>query len=815
MLLLLLDSSEIQLIIMKQSINSFLLYALSKNLKFLFLLIFTLFSFSSFSQKGAISGSVLDKTTKEPISYANVILKLGDKIITGGITSENGNFNIDDILFGVYDLEVQFIGYKTAVKTLTLDKDHKKLSLGIISIEEDAVALEAVEVSAERSTIEQKIDRKVINVGKDLTTSGASASDIMGNIPSVSITQDGDLSLRGNENVRVLIDGKPTNISSRELLQQIPSTSIKTIELITNPSAKYNPEGMSGIINITLKKNTNLGFNGSINTGFTYGERARFNNALSLNYRNGKTNFYGSYGNRLGEGITNGFINRTVERTGQDILSIADRTSHLFKFGVDYYINDKNTFSFYTNQNFFDAASDAERNVTFLDAPDANFNQFDLTTRDNTNASYNADFKHDFEKEGHSIELEVDYNTLKSDTNNDFDFTGNTPLANYDEFIDDIRTNTTINLDYVNPLSNTATLEIGLETRLRRTENTYTTDRSDFNNSDFRYDRDIHSFYTTFSQNLGKWQYNLGIRLEDYNVDTQFVEVSEAPFSFTDKLFNIYPSGFLKYSPSEESKNSYQLSFSRRIDRPSLNQINPIRQLSTPQVILSGNPSLVPQFTNSVELNYSRKLGKGNFTFGGFYRRISDEINRRGFFDEDNPTVLIVDYDNFDSNDAYGLELSASYRLTNWWSLNGSFDVYSRTQKGFIEGESVEVDNTLMNAKLNNSFKATKDLTFQLFTFYSGKQSVLQYDLKDNFFMNAGARYNFAKGKGTLSLNFNDIFRTQRFAFETFRTIIQEGQFKTDSRSIFLGLAYRFGSGKHKSVKRKKREKYEKADKLL
>lgn len=785
-----------------------------KNHMYLLLTSFLMIATASYGQ-GEIEGTVLDKNTQEHIPYANIIVKSNDILITGGITDDTGKFNLSKMALGSYTIEVQYIGYKTEVKSIVLNEESKKLNLGIINIEEDAVALEAVEVSGERSTIEQKIDRKIINVGKDLTTAGASASDIMGNIPSVSVTQDGDLSLRGNENVRVLVDGKPTNISSSELLQQIPSTSIKTIELITNPSAKYNPEGMSGIINITLKKNANLGFNGSLNIGFTYGELARYNNSLSLNYRNGKVNFYGSYGNRLGKGVTNGFINRTVERTGQDIFSIADRTSHLFKFGMDYYINERNTFSIYTNQNFFDAVTNAERNINFLDNSDADFNQFDLTNRDNTNASYNVDFKHDFSKEGHFIELEADYNTLKSDTNNDFDFNGNTPLANYDEFIDDVRTNTTINLDYVNPLSDNTTLEIGLETRLRRTENTYTTDRADFNNSDFRYNRDIYSFYTTFSQNFGKWQYNLGVRLEDYNVDTQFNEVSEEPFNFTDKLFNVYPSGFLKYTPSEEGKNSYQLSFSRRIDRPSLNQINPIRQLSTPQLILSGNPGLLPQFTNSVELNYSRRLGKGNFTFGGFYRRIKEEINRRGFFDEDNPTVLIVDYDNFDSNDAYGLELSASYRPTNWWSLNGSFDVYSRSQKGFIEGESVEVNNTLMNAKLNNSFKATKDLTFQLFTFYSGKQSVLQYDLKDNFFMNIGARYNFAQGKGTLSLNFNDIFRTQRFAFETFRTIIQEGLFKRDSRSVYLGLAYRYGSGKNKSIKRKKRDKNEKADKIL
>ncbi|SNY94950.1 outer membrane beta-barrel family protein [Flagellimonas pacifica] len=783
-----------------------------KNALFLF---FVAVTFYSYGQNGTITGTVFDKISQEPIPYANVILKTNNVIVTGGITNENGNFNVNNIAFGNYSFEIQFIGYKSKVTPVTINKTSKKLNLGSIYIEEDAVALESVEVIAERSSIEQKIDRKVINVGKDLTTAGASASDIMGNIPSVSVNQDGEISFRGNENVRILVDGKPTNISPSELLQQIPSTSIKTIELITNPSAKYNPEGMSGIINITLKKNASLGFNASLNTGVTFGKRTRYNNSLNLNYRVGKTNFYGSYGNRLGKSVTDGLITRTRERTSQQIESIGDRTSHVFKFGMDYFMNDKNTLSFYTNQNVFDAVLDATRNIVFFDNANANFNQFDLSHRDNINASYNADFKHNFTKAGHNIELEVDYNTLKSDTNNDFDFNGNTPLANYDELVDDTRTNTTINLDYINPISESATLEIGLETRLRRTDNTYISTREDFNNSDFRYDRNIHSFYTTFSQTISKWQYNIGIRLEDYNVDTQFNEVSEPQFDFSDKLFNIYPSGFLKYTPGEESNNSYQLSFSRRIDRPSLNQINPIRQLSTPQIIITGNPSLVPQFTNSFELNYTRKLRNGSFTVGGFYRRINDEINRRGFFDEDNPTLLIIDYDNFESNNAYGFEFSSNYRPTNWWSLNGSFDVYTRTQKGVIENENVQVNNTLLNAKLNNSFKATKTLTFQIFTFYSGPQKILQYELKENFFMNLGARYNFAGGKGTLSINFNDVFRSQRFAFKTYRTIFQEGEFRRDSRTLYAGMAYRFGSGKNKSVKRKKRDKNEKADKLL
>ena len=773
-----------------------------------------LMSFISFTQNGTLSGKVFDKATNKALPYANAILKSNNEIVTGAITDDDGLFVIKKIAQGNYNLEVQFMGYSTRVIPVSLTKN-EKIDLGDLYITEDAAALESVVVLAERSTIEQKIDRKVINVGRDLTTIGATASDIMRNIPSVSVTQDGDVSLRGNENVRVLVDGKPTNISARDLLQQIPSTSIKTIELITNPSAKYNPEGMSGIINITLKKDANLGFNGSVNLGFTYGERARYNNALNLNYRAGKLNFYGSYGNRLGQGITNGTVTRTIENTNQLTKNINENTSHLLKFGIDYFINDNNTLSVYTNQNLFETIVDGNRIISFFENPVSDFIQRDIADSDNINSTYNLDFKHDFEKESHGIEFEIDYNVLDSDKLFDFIFSGNSPTSDYVELIDDDRSNTTVNLDYTNPLSENSTLELGFETRLRRTDNVYHTGNPNFNNSTYFYNRDIYSFYTTFSQKINKWQYNLGIRLEDYNVDSQFNEEGEDLFTFKDKLFNIYPSGFLKYSPNEDGKNTYQLSFSRRIDRPSLNQINPIRQINTPQILITGNPTLVPQFTNSVELNYSRKLEKGNFTVGGFYRRINDEINRRGFFDADNPNLLVIDYDNFDSNNAYGFEFSSSYKLTDWWNINGSFDVYSRTQKGFIEGESVEVNNTLLNAKLNQSFKATKDLTFQLFTFYSGRQSILQYDLKDNFFMNAGARYNFAEGKGTISLNFNDIFKTQRFAFETFRTIIQEGEFRTDSRAVYLGLAYRFGSGKSKSLKRKRRDKNEKADKIL
>ena len=773
-------------------------------------LIFCSISCFCFAQMYTINGKIADKNTKESIPYATIIIKskTDNKTITGGITDDNGKFEISKIPSNEFLVEIQFIGYKTITKEVR--SVNRKTNLGTVFIEESSQILDEVSIVAERSTIEQKIDRKVINVGKDLTTVGATASDIMGNIPSVSVNQDGEIALRGNENVRVLIDGKPTNIETSQLLQQIPSSSIKKIELITSPSAKYNPEGMSGIINIVLHKSAKLGFNGTVNLGVTQGEKTRFNGSLGLNYRTGKFNIYGNYGNSFGKNTLKGSIVRFIENSAQHQDNVIDNTSHLYKIGIDYFINDKNTVSFYTNQNVFESDFISDIDVIYTNTPSNNFFQDYTFNKKNTSKTYNFDFKHDFDKDGHNIELEVDYNDYEGDNITDFTFAGNTLNTDYRDIIIDSRKNTTINLDYVNPLSETSTLEIGLESRFRRTDNSYQTTNMTLNNSVFTYDRDIYSFYTTFKQNFEKWTYQIGARLEEYKVNSQFIETNQNRNVFEDKLFNVYPSAFVKYTPDEEQKNSYQLSISRRVDRPGLNQVNPIRAWNTAQIIAIGNMRLNPQFTNSIEFNYTRKLEKGSLTLGTFYRRIKDEINRIGYFDTNDPTKLVLDYDNFEDNNAYGFELAANYKPTSWWNFNTSFDIFSRKQKGDIENEQVEVTNTATNFRMNHNFKATKDLTFQLFGIYRGKQKILQYELKDNYYINAGARYNFAQGKGILSLNFNDIFRTQRFAFESYRTIFQRGDLRRDSRTVYFGISYRFGGGKNKALKRKKRDNNEK-----
>ena len=277
-------------------------------------------------KNGSISGRVLDACFTEPLPYVNIVVKdAASKVLTGGITDNEGNFTIEKIPEGNIQVEITFIGYKTILKNETIGKGNYNIKMGDILLEESSEGLDEVTVVAETSTIQQKIDRKVITIGKDLQTAGANASDIMNNIPSVNVDQQtGNISLRGNENVRVMVDGKLSNIPADQLLKQIPSTSIKSIELITNPSAKYNPEGMSGIINIVLHKNTQIGFNGNINVSLAHDIEPKFNSSIDANYRNGKFNLYGSYSNGSIKNFNRGRINRVEQQIFQSFNILDD-----------------------------------------------------------------------------------------------------------------------------------------------------------------------------------------------------------------------------------------------------------------------------------------------------------------------------------------------------------------------------------------------------------------------------------------------------------------------------------------------------------
>lgn len=775
------------------------------------------------ANSGSISGKILDKKTNQPIPYVNVSVLENNKIITGGITQENGSFTVKNLPLKNLIVEIQFIGYKKQLLNLSLSNTDKSYNFKTILLEEEATQLNEVEVVREKSIVEQKIDRKVINIGKDLISAGATAGEIMNNIPSVSVDpQTNAISLRGNENVRILVDGKPTNVSASQLLQQIPSASIKQIELITNPSAKYNPEGMSGIINIVLHKNSKLGFNGSINNGVTFAITPKVNSSLDMNYRSGKFNFYGNYGFNHGKQANNGFINFfEFNNSSNQLFDFGNKnTSHLGKVGLDFYINDKNTISFYTNQSRFDGSGNGKTTVDYVSGPNADIIQLFNNKNGNTTQTYNLDYKHDFAKAGENIELEINHNINQGTENALFSL----PLINsaFGNYVNTDGKNTIINLDYINPLSEKAKLELGLESRIESTKNSF--DISYNYDSDFDFKRTIYSAYATYGKQFEKWSYQLGARLEQYDVDSTFRKLDSEDANsngntneilsenYEDAIFAVYPSAYLTYTPSE--KNAFNLNFSRRVDRPSIGQVNPIREWSTPTITSVGEPTLVPQFTNSFELNYTRKTKIGSITSGVFYRMIEDEITRAVYTDPLDENRQLLTYQNFSNNNAYGIELSGNLDFTKWWSANVSLDSYFRTVNGTIENElgqieSASVDAILFNSRINNNFKITKKLRMQWFGMYRGEDKSLQYTRKPMWKTDIGASYTVLNGNGTFSARFSDIFRTMNFQFEGSKPNPRVGEFNWESRSVYIGFNYKFGTGKNRALQRKQRDKNE------
>jgi outer membrane receptor protein involved in Fe transport len=348
-------------------------------------------------------------------------------------------------------------------------------------------------------------------------------------------------------------------------------------------------------------------------------------------------------------------------------------------------------------------------------------------------------------------------------------------------------------------------MELGLESRIENTKNYFLLNNS--YNSDFNYERSIYSAYATFIKQIGKWSLQAGSRFEKFNALAVFKNINLTDANIEDDFFTLYPSGFINYAPSDT--NSFNLSMSRRVDRPSLEQLNPIREWSTPQIDSEGNPELVPQFTNSFEFNYTRKIKMGSITSGVFYRKIYREITRIIFESPTNPEKLILSYDNLVDNNAYGFEVSGNFQFTKWFNSNLSFDAYSKKANGVVGDEALSIDVTVLNARMNNTFKATKNLRFQLSGIYRGRDLRLQFVREPMWKIDMGASQSVLKGDGTITFRISDVFNSFNFAFDGDKPIQRAGQFNWESRTAYIGFNYRFGSGKNKAIQRKERDSNE------
>lgn len=771
-------------------------------------------SFLFAQTNGKIYGKIIDSQTNETIPFATLIIKNNDVVITTDVSDLDGNFSIANLPLQTLEITTQFIGFKNLIKVVTLTPKENIINLGTLSLQSQDTQLEEVTIVAERSTTEQKIDRKVINVGRDLTTVGATASEIMNNIPSVNVDQDGKLSLRGNSNVRVLVDGRPTNMDVALLLKQIPSTAIKSIEIITNPSAKYNPEGMSGIINIVLHKNAMDGFNGSFATGITFAKKPKFNNSFNANYRKGKVNFFTTLGNNLGDYVNGGEIYTDADKSNQLLNVTNTNKNEFYKVGLDYFINEKNTLSVYTNQSYANAKFGINTDIFFDNNTAAPYFSNDNFKAFNRNSIYNLAYKKLFTKEGETLDFEATFNQASGNQNSYYFPNGiNTNQQDYSRANDK---STVINLDYTNPLSDNINLELGAEARITETNNIFTTNRTGLENANFSYNFNIYSAYATLGQKFEKLSYQVGARFENYEVKANYQTTTQsAPFK--NSYFTVYPSAYLNYTVNEN--NSLNLSLSRRVDRPSINQTKPIRNFSTPRITSYGNPELLPQFTNSIELVYSKKINKSSINASLFYRDIHDEIAQVFLNDENanpNEYKLVQTYTNFKNNSSFGFEVSANIKLTSWWDMQPSIDYSSIKQNGQLavydtnnntfQVQSKTVNTTPFNTRLNNTFKITNKLKLTWFGFYRSSITDIQNVAKPMYKTDIGARYTFWDQKATINVRFNDVFNTMRYRYNSTNPYPGTGNWHWESQSVYVGFNIAFGGGKTKSLQRKNRE---------
>ena len=484
--------------------------------------------------------------------------------------------------------------------------------------------------------------------------------------------------------------------------------------------------------------------------------------------------------------------------------------------GADYYINDNNTLSFFTNLNFFDGKGDSNTVVDYFNnTSNTDVYQKNWNNSGNFTYTYDLNFKHNFTKKGESIEFQANHSV-----------TDNTDLSHFlDNSVsstNDISGKTSysqFNIDYVNPLTETSKLEVGYESRIQGGKNNFidfSNTYSDLNTFDFN--RNIHAIYANFSESFGKFNAQVGARAEQYDLFAHPVKISSNSANnqnavIKDAIFTIYPSAYLTYKMDDN--NTFNLNYTRRVDRPSNGQINPIREWRTPQMESRGNPALEPQFTNSFEVNYTKNTKIGSITSAVFYRMINAEISRVIYSDATNPNYNILSFNNFKNNHSVGAEINANLRLTKWWFTNASADVYFKTVRGTVTNlttnlpENGEVKVTTFNTRLNNTFSATKNLKFNLFGMYRGRDLSLQYARTPMYRIDFGANYTILKGKGTLSARLNDMFNMMHFGFDGNIPYKQVGEFHWESRTFYLGFNYNFGGGKNKELQRKQRDKNE------
>ncbi len=798
-----------------------------RKLKSFFSIIFIIFiTRISYSQpSGTIEGTALDSANNSPLSGASVsVLNVSDsKVVTGASAGDDGSFIISNVPYGQYKIEITYIGYNTKVIAgVNLSAQNSSVKLGKIFLGTSSTSTEEIDVHGQKSTIEFKSDRRVLNVGQDLTLKGANALDVLKNVPGVTVDIDGNVSVRGSEGVKIMIDGKPFGLEGANrtnILEQLNADEIDKVELITNPSIKFDAEGSSGIINIILKKKKDFGYNGSLSVNA--GTTDKYSGGLNLNYRKNDLNLTGSYnynkfdflGDRSSERIS--FSQSGDNTLNQDGSGLRRRESHNVKGGLDYSIS---------------RFSKIGINVSYRDGTGKN-NQTIQSIESNDGAIISDSYRKSFENSAGN-ETNVDLSFDQSFKNNpdhkltaDFSFSSN-PDSDYTNYFDEyvIPTNPEpnnvleneiekdksyqFNTDYVLPFSKKTKFETGYKGTLKRWDDDYSNSYLDYSTNQyvlnalltnrFKYDEWVNGIYAAFSSEEAGFNYMVGGRLEQTDTKGDLVTTGQ---NFTKSYLEFFPS--ISISRKLGDAQELQASYSKRIARPRAGFLNPFLETDDRYNLSIGNPNLNPEFTNSFELNYINYLNIGTVTPSIFFRRSTDQITRvRKLLDS---ITTLTTFENANSSNSYGAELMFSAQPSNALNVIGTISYYRTDITGgnLTQGETNSAYS--WSSRLSSSLNLPWETALQVSYMYNGKRVSAQGTFNPMHTLDVALKKDFFDDNLTITLRGGDLLNTSKMSYNVNDVdFVESGTRRRDSRSILLNLNYKFGTpdkGKKKNKK--------------
>ena len=771
--------------------------------------------------KIVIKGKVVEKGSDVAMEYANVsVFNANDStLVTGGITDAQGIFRIGNLNPGRFYVEANFIGFnKTRINNIQITPSSKQIDLGIIKLEAVSEKINEVEVVAQKPRVEYKVDKKVINISQDIHAAGGTAVDALENAPSVQVDIEGNVSLRGSSSFTVLIDGRPSVLSGSDALQQIPASAIENIEIITNPSARYDPDGMAGIINVVMKKNAQTGINGIVNAMIGTNDKQQLD--ATFNKKTEKVNLrFGidlSDRNFTGKNFSSRetYDNNTTEYLIKDGERGFSRSGYEFKAGADFYLSAKTTLGFIGNYGYYRFEGGGHSNIHQYTVPastDRYSVERDPSKRDGDYVNGSMNLQHLFNKEGtHKLEALFYYSHRNGDDRDE----ENEYLADSDyqliEDGDNLQIRTTedeadneyrLQADYTQPLGTAGKLEAGFQSRIDRSNEDYLLERlnnttqnwerdDDFSNyQDFK--RDIHSVYATVSSKLGPLQYMLGTRGE-YTKRETYLPRNDRSYKL-DRL-DFFPTAHL----SLELSGNYQLmtSYSRRINRPGGRDLDPFPEYRDQYSIRTGNPDLKPEYTNSWELGLLKRFGASFISLEGFYRITDGLITHIDSLGNDD--ILYESTVNLNHDYSLGSELMADINPAKWMQINSSVSVYNYRIEDQSEGEVIERESTNIDGKLNTIFKISPDSRLQFMGMYRGPSISAQGDQKGMFFTNVSYRQDLMKKRLTATVSLMDILGTGKHESTTTGINFKSyNKFKREPRILTLTLTYKINNYKN------------------